>query len=418
MSSLFIEVAGRRLRIGGTWRLVDNATDVKAVRAEAGRAVVLEVPHQNDRSVVTYPREGGGAVAYSAGALVANLAPDVFVSHAVDGTTRWVFAAVNGAPLPGFDKLVRTGEVAAILEEARMGGAELALIGDVEGAEKSLEELVQGADVAAWKAASLKQPRVLMWAGVGVVAVTSLALAGVYGSKLMAQHEAGSVAAQPAASPVVITPAPMPSPASAPAVSPPPPSRFAAAASINAVLAVLRKLPASVQGWTPSEVSCQIHAGSCTVSWAAGEGAMPEGAAAIPGVELTTQAAIGRRVQSKVAMEVAPSGLVQALEPASFLSLFSVGVAHSRLNPMYAVTVDSAPKPATAGPGLSVAAVKANAPLWMWKTLAKELSPHALTFEEVAVRQLDGVDPVIQLVGSAYVASPPAPTPEPLHASR
>ena len=402
VQSLAIDVAGRALLIGGTWKLADSASDVKVIRAEIPRGSILfELLHTNDRSVVVYSRPlklNRGAV--SGGAIVTALAPDVFVCHQIDSATFWVFAAVNGHPLPGFDRIVRMSEVAQLLSDARLSGAEMTLVGDVPESEMSLAILLGGADAVAWNSTSITSRSPWMIPTVGVAAC-AVVLGGYFSWFATAEPTTPVVSSGVVSVPVVAAQAPHPAASEVPP-EPEIPVRYSSRAATLGVMAAVRSLPASVNGWVPTSVICKMASSDCVATWTATPGAKPDGAESIPGVDLNVTSALGKQVQSHFNANLTANGRVQLIAEEDLLSFYSLGTSYLADPSDYTVTITPAAQQMPPG-GMPMSRINASGPLWQWERLTGATSASSVTIEEVAIQQLASADPQLRLTGAAFV---------------
>ncbi|MEJ6002719.1 hypothetical protein [Paucibacter soli] len=398
-----LDIAGRQLLIGGAWRLADSPADVKAVRSRLQPGgLVFELLHTSDRSVVVYARPKRlKKNAASGGAIVATLVPNVFVCHHLDAATVWVFAAVNGHPLPGFDKVVRQSEVVQILAEARLSGQELKLIGDDPAADMTLANLLGGADAASWSSASLKTRN--PWISPALGALSCGVVVAIYFYLSGRAPEQVAVVAPVVPAPAVVRPplAPASVPASAVEVPPAEPVRFSASSAIREALSTVRELPVSVKGWVPTSAVCRVSTSECVISWTSTPGSLPESAKFIPGVELSLESALGKQVKSHLRIDFKPSGRIVMLDEGRLLSFYSLDTNLLSSPVPYTVSVRRAER--SNGPrGQQVVGIDAYGPLWAWEKIVEALDISTVTLDEVTLSQITTSDPQLRLAGTAY----------------
>ncbi|MFK4705765.1 hypothetical protein ABIC83_002604 [Roseateles asaccharophilus] len=409
-----IDVGGRQLLVGGDWHLVESAAGVKAVKADLpGSAILFELAHATDRSVAIYGRPAKTSLkpsAASGGAIVALHAPNVFVCHQLDSAHFWVFAAVDGHPLPGLDRVVRESEVAQMLADARSSGSRLTVVGSHAEAETTLDGLLQAADAVSWLTATIKARKswVVPAAGFGLCAV----VVGVYFAYLHFMPSERDVVAQaPTPAPRVLAPAPVQVPASSPPQmsAPEMPLRISAVAATRAALDAVRGLPTSVNGWVASLANCRVAEGKCSVTWAASPGATPAGAKSIPYVDLNLDAAVGKQVTSVIDFKVSGDERVIPVEDADLLSLYSIDSNFQSTPNVYTVTVAKPERGgAVVGGGQSVARVTSFGPMWSWEKISSAIQRQAISVESLTLSQLATNDPQIRVAAIAYLAQSPA----------
>lgn len=413
VTSFAIEVAGRQLLIGGSWHLADNAGEAKAVRAENERdAISFELAHEGDSSIALYtlpPKLVLRPDAVSGGALVAAAAADVFVCQPIDAARCWVFSALRGRPLPGFDVVVRFAEVPLLLADAQMSGTTLTLVGDLTGHDcVPLQMLLAELEPAAWATAQIKKQKKWVRPAVAAAAVACLVGAGALGyTLLIAPTEPVAAAAR--------SPAAVARPASAPLRAsdatqvpelpqvPEGPKRFAASSSVQALLAAVHDIPTSINGWVASSVTCKIIEASCQITWLASAGATPTGASSIPGVSVEQIGPANKVATSQIQVPFATSGAMQSLNGGELMSLYSADTSF-RANPgIFTLTVSAAEKGAPQA-GDAQARVLAFGPVWAWQQMTAPLERAGVSVETLTLNQLDGGEPQIRITASAYAA--------------
>jgi hypothetical protein len=416
-STYVLDVAGRQLLIGGAWHLADNAAEAKAIRSEVERgSVSYELKHEAAISVAVYTLPAKvqlRADAVSGGAALALAAPNVFVCQHLDATHCWVFAALKGQPLPGIDSVVRSADVAHMLADATVSGAEMTMVGDVPGVESiPLEALLATVEPGTWLRAQLKVKRAWLKPAVGAaVVVAAVGIAALLRAwlptpeapvlALQASHASAPAATVPAVAASV--PA-LPAPAAAPEG----PIRYATVPSIQAVLAAIRDLPTSVNGWAANGVACKVAEHTCQVTWVASPGATPSGASQIPGVDLPSTGPVTKVVTSRVPVAFASTGTVHPLDASETLSLYSSDTSFLAEPDVFTLTVSAADR-LTNQEGAPVARVLAFGPLWAWERLAAVLQRTGITAETVTLGQLDSSEPQIRVSATAFSHSAPKP---------
>lgn len=410
-SSFVIDIGGRQLLIGGDWHLADNPGEAKAVRTENERdAVSFELKHERASSIALYtlpPKLALRPDVVSGGALVALAAAEVFVCQPIDTTRCWVFAAIHGRPLPGFDVVVRSSEVQLLLADARMSGATLTLVGEVAGEScLPLQSLLADLEPSAWAAAQIKkQTKWLRPAGAAAI-LSALTVAGFVAHTLLvpkdepAPVQAGrSPNARPAVSPQAV-------PASAatlpeqPAV-PQGPQRFAVVPSIKVLLATVRDIPTSVNGWVASSVTCKLSEATCEITWLASPGANPSGAVAIPGTVVGQIGPANKVVTSQISAPFSAEGPVRPLNAAGLLAVYSADTNFRAAPGAFTITV-SAPDRITPTGSDAPARVQAVGPVWAWQLMSQGLQRDGISAESLSLTQLDGNEPQIRMTAVVY----------------
>lgn len=325
----------RVLLLGGSWRIVDSPSEAKALRlkkSRQGAGIAFELKHtpiagdpddadSNQRSVCFYDVDHkAGARLYSAGALVATLAPDVFVCKSLDSSAVWVFAAINGRPLPGFDKVVRPDEVYTLRKMAELGGDQLRLVGDMPDCELTLEKLIEneprGVSAAIWEAALLKSKRQVLLPLAGGLALGAIVSFGVvhrddvadvakraWTQLPFASADASRAAMKPMPTPprpVVAASAPN---AAASAVAAAVIPRRSASGALRTLMDALHAVPSSVEGWIVESAACKTDAPECQLVWSPLPGALPDGASSIPGVNLSVDDIMSKQVRARLGVD-------------------------------------------------------------------------------------------------------------------
>ncbi|CAN5766541.1 hypothetical protein BH11PSE12_BH11PSE12_32490 [soil metagenome] len=269
------------IAVGLEWTLHDSISEAR--KAAAGKKKILVV-----RKVISGECVQGicnkpfKAQKLQAGALlVAAIAKDALIYHSLGNGMVWVCAIREGIPLHGFDVVVDEKLAKETLAEVMSYVPLAEIYGDTAGAKGSIENLF--AQITPWhkKAAVLASngsPVFILALLVGLLLMGALVMFGYqYYVKKMASGNTSSIMqseeekrrikqvfeADVAKARLIFWHARSPS------------RQFAIWYD------VLRTLPVSVNGWTPSAFNCDIS--TCKVTWRRDSRALPSTVANLPG---------------------------------------------------------------------------------------------------------------------------------------
>ena len=403
-TSRVLEVSGRHLLISCQWRYADGPAESREIRSAAPKgSVFYELAHQGDRSLAIYtpPQDVPQSVS-SGGAMVAILAPDCFVCHRLDASSFWVFAAVNGRPLPGFDRVVVSAELAPLLRESRHRGIDMRVIGDELGAQETLEDLLSTADEDLWSRTmitagkSWKRPALLAALGGGALLATAVGYYALFvhpsTPAVQPPQSQDPAMAGPPVSPIAPVPASHPAPRL--------PDRVEPEDAIRMVMDALRSVPDSVNGWRPRGVTCRFPTTSCTVEWVPHNGARLDGASSIPGVQMSSDVFTSKSVRSDLNVSASAKGQVTLFSLPDLLAFFAFDSSSQTAPTPHRISISQP----TASPGaaFAVARLEADLPLWMWKDVAHAISAGAVSLDQIAINQVDSNDPTLRIVAQVH----------------
>lgn len=270
------------IAIGIEWTLHDSIADARKAAAGKGKVLAVRkiIAGECVQGVCSAPSK---AKRLQAGALlVAAAANDALVYESLGNGLAWVCAIREGIPLHGFDVVVDENSAKATLAEVMSYVPAAAVYGNNPGAKCSLDDLLSQLGAADRKAATLSAPS----SPVTVIALAAV-LVGLGGIALFAYRYFDQQNAGQASSAIQWQSAE---------------EARRAQESFNAEVAqarlqfwharspsrqfalwydVLRSLPVSANGWTPSTFTCDLAA--CQVVWKRDPRALPSAVADLPG---------------------------------------------------------------------------------------------------------------------------------------
>lgn len=270
------------IAVGIEWTLHESLTQAK--KAAAGKKKILVarkvISGECVQGIYKSSRKTGKL---QAGALLAAaVASDVLIYHSLGDGNAWLCAVREGIPLHGFDLVAEEESAKVTLAEVMSYVPTADIYGDVPGAKGTLEELLVHLTPKDRKAAELKVPDSPVFTLVLVGIILLLAAIALFGyplfNKAMDGYQASAAQQRKAEELRQIKIAFDAEVAQQKDV-------FWHAASPTQQFqdwyAVLRTLPVSVEGWTPSSFNCDVNA--CLVSWKRDFRALPSATVHLPG---------------------------------------------------------------------------------------------------------------------------------------
>ncbi|QAU35250.1 type 4b pilus protein PilO2 [Janthinobacterium sp. 17J80-10] len=270
------------IAIGIEWTLHDSVADARKVATAKGKVLAVRkiIAGECVQGICTAPPK---SKKLQAGALlVAAAANDALVYESLGNGLAWVCAIREGIPLHGFDVVVDEDSAKSTLAEVMSYVPAAAIYGNTTGAKCTLDELFAQLNAADKKAATLSAPSSLVTVIALAAILVLLGAAALFVYRHLQQKTSGEAStarqwqsaeevrrAQEAFNAEVAQAR----------------LRFWHARSPTRQFAlwydVLRSLPVSANGWTPSTFTCDLA--SCQVVWKRDARALPSAAANLPG---------------------------------------------------------------------------------------------------------------------------------------
>lgn len=183
-----IDIAGSQFIIGMDWSLPPNKSSQSETLKNAGKRVMHIAKPSDDGILLGIAQGKVPANAVPAALALASVKPDAIIFHEFEPDRIWLCAIMQSTPLSGMDVILSATEARKRFSEQMSHQPGATLIGTLNGASMSVEEVMAQVEVATIKALKLRQSGVSPVKMAVLASVPLLMAGGFYAYQQWQQH--------------------------------------------------------------------------------------------------------------------------------------------------------------------------------------------------------------------------------------